>query len=181
MNLLGMEHAVFGQLEYDEDTSCWKCVLPIPACLSRANGEQVFYLAITAPDLEPPSDAAVELWADLQSRPAEFSGFLEQAIFAAYQRDLPHYQSTMGAEALALAVPDLTRAELVWQYVGLHDHLIRPVADGEAQLLIGLTAAWRREWGMDLVFRKDQLGVGEGHTVWEELLHFELPAQPTRV
>lgn len=175
MNLLSMEHAVFGLLEYNEDSRCWNCELPIPACLARAGGQRVFYLSIAVPDFEPPSDAAVRLWSELQSRPAEFASFLERAIFAAYQRDLPHYQSMIGAEELARAAPDLTRAEGVWQYVGLHDNLIRPVADGEYQLVVALTATWRREWGMDLVFRGDQLGVGEGGAAWEALMHFELP------
>ncbi len=174
MNLLSMEHVVFGQLEYNEDSQCWNCELPIPACLSRAGGQRVFYLSILSPDLEPPSDAAVQLWLELRDFPAEFSSFLERTIFLAYQRDLPHYRSMMGAEELARAVPDLTRAEAVWQYVGLHDNLIRPVADGEYHLVVALTAAWRGEWGIDLVFRGDQLGVGEGSATWEELMHFEL-------
>ena len=176
MNPLSMEHTVFGQLEYNQDTYCWNCELPIPACLARAGGQRVFYLSIVAPDLEPPTDADVRIWTELRDRPAEFASFLERAMFAAYQRDLPHYQSMIGAEALARAVPDLTRAELVWQYVGLHDNLIKPVADGELQLVIALTAAWRSEWGMDLVFRTGQLGIGEGGATWDELMHFELLA-----
>jgi hypothetical protein len=163
-----MHHPVFGSLEYSEYSPHWTCVMPVPACLSRAGGPKVFYLAIYAPDLEPPSAEAVVLWLDLAGRPREFSDFLEQCIYAAVQRDLAHYRS-LGE------VPDLTRADQVWQYVGLHDSVIKPSEEGGLQLVVAMTAEWRRDFGIDLVFRAEQLGVGEGSAPWTETMHFDLP------
>jgi hypothetical protein len=163
-----MEHPVFGTLEYGEYSPHWTCQLPVPACLSRAGGEAVFYLSILAEQQQPPSAEAAALWRELNERPALFSQFLERAIFAAYQRDLPHYRRMGDA-------PDLTEPEQIWQHVGLHTNVIRQAETGDAQLVVGLTTTWRREYGMDLVFRAGQLGVGEGLTPWDELLHLDLP------
>lgn len=163
-----LQHAVFGSLEYGEYSPHWTCELPVPVCLSSAGGQEVFYLSIYAKDREAPEDEAVELWLELANRPLGFSEFLEQSIFAAFQRDLPHYRS-LGK------VPDLTRADQVWQYVGLHDNVIKPTADGGLQLVVALTATWRQEFGMDLVFRTGQLGIGEGFMPWNEMMYFDLP------
>jgi hypothetical protein len=163
-----MQHPVFGSLEYGEDSPHWKCEMPVPVCLSRAGGQEVFYLSIYAKDREAPHAEAVKLWLELANRAPSFSEFLEQAIFAAYQQDLPHYRS-LGE------VPDVTRADQVWQYVGLHEGVIKPRAEGGLQLVVALTAKWRREFGMDLVFRAGQLGVGEGFMPWNEMIHVELP------
>jgi hypothetical protein len=163
-----MQHPVFGSLEYGEYSPHWKCVMPVPVCLSRAGGQEVFYLSIYAQNHEAPHDEAVKLWLKLANRPVGFSEFLEQAIFAAFQRDLSHYRS-LGE------VPDVTRADQVWQYLGLHDNVIKPTSDGGFQLVVALTAKWRQEFGMDLVFRTNQLGIGEGFMPWNEMMHFELP------
>ena len=163
-----MQHPVFGSLEYGEYSPHWTCELSVPACLSRAGGQEVFYLSIYAKDREIPDDEAVKLWLGLANRPAHFAEFLEQAIFAAYQRDGLHHRS-LGE------IPDLTRADQVWRYVGLHDNLIKPTADGGLQLVVALSAKWRPEFGLDLVFRAGQLGVGEGFMPWNEMMHFDLP------
>ena len=167
-----MNHPVFGLLEHSELSPSWSCGLPIPPCLFRAGGERVFYLSIVAEDQEAPTDEAVALWLGLFNRPPEFSVFLENAMFAAYQRDLPHYQSMMRpGEAV-----NITQADQVWEHVGLYSNAIKPTSTGGLQLVVGLSAKWRREYGMDLVFRDGQLGVGEGLTPWEDLLHVDLPA-----
>ena len=171
-----LEHPVFGSLKLSEYTAHWTCVLPVPPCLSRAGGEGVFYLSIYAEHQEAPNDHAVNLWLELLNRPSGFVEFLERAIFAAYQRDLPHYKSMMGLDELEREVGNLTRADQVWDYVGLHDNVIKPTAEGGLQLVVALTAKWRREYGMDLVFRDGQLGVGEGFMPWNEMMHFDLPA-----
>jgi hypothetical protein len=170
-----IQHPVFGSLKYSEHTAHWTCELPVPACLSRAGGQDVFCLSIYAEHQEPPNDQAVNLWLELTNCPQEFSVFLERAIFAAYQRDLPHYKSMMGVDRFEQEMADLTRADQVWQHVGLHDNVIKPTADGGLQLVVALTAKWRQEYGMDLVFRQGQLGIGEGFMPWAEMMHFDLP------
>ena len=167
-----MNHPVFGLLEYSEYAPVWTCELPIPSCLSRAGGEPVFHLSIVAEHQEAPTDQAVALWLSLLHRPASFSVFLQDAMFAAYQRDRQHYQAMMHTDQIV----NLTRAGQVWEHVGLHDNIIKPIPTGGMQLVVGLSAKWRPEYGMDLVFRQHQLGVGEGLAPWEELLHLDLPA-----
>lgn len=93
-------------------------------------------------------------------------------MFAAYQRDRKRYQAMMHAGRIV----NLTHADQVWEQVGLHDNIIKPIRTGGMQLVVGLNAKWRLEYGMDLVFRQHQLGVSEGLAPWEELLHLDLPA-----
>ncbi len=166
-----MNHPVFGLLEYNELSSAWMCELPIPSCLSRAGGEPVFYLSIVAENREAPTDQAVALWLSLLHRSASFSVFLENAMFNAYQRDRKRHQAIHAGR-----IVNPTHADQVWEHVGLHSNVIKPTGTGGMQLVVGLSARWRPEYGMDLVFRQHQLGVGEGLAPWEELLHFDLPA-----
>jgi hypothetical protein len=112
----------------------------------------------------------------LRSRPADFSGFLAQAIFEYYQKNLEHFRNDLPQEEYATRAPKLTRADQVWDLLGLHTNVIKPVHPGLYMLVVGLEAKWRRQWGMDLVFQGNQLGIGEGFTAWDELMHFDLPA-----
>ncbi len=166
-----LQDPVFGQLERDEPDSYWSCELPVPPCLARAGGVEVFYLSLP----EPTPETKI-LWLALLSRPAAFSGFLAQAIFQYYQKNLEHFRNDLPEEELPTRAPELTRADQVWALLGLHTNVIKPTESGLYSLVVGLTAIWRREWGMDLVFQGNQLGIGEGFTPWDELMHFELPA-----
>ncbi len=165
-----LQDPVFGQLEHSEFSDYWSCELPIPPCLARAGGVDVFYLSI----LESTPETQT-LWLELQSRPAAFSGFLAQAIFAYYQKNLTDFRNDLPEEELETRAPELTNADQVWALLGLHTNVIKPNESAVYRLVVGLEAKWRRQWGMALVFQGDQLGIGEGFTPWDELLHFDLP------
>ena len=165
-----LQDPVFGQLERDEPSAFWSCELPIPPCLSRAGGVDVFYLSL--PESTPETQT---LWVELHNRPAVFSDFLAQAIFAYYQKNLTYFRNDLPEEEHETRAPDLTSADQVWALLGLHTNVIKVNESGLCRLVVGLEAKWRRQWGLDLVFQGNQLGVGEGFTPWDELLHFDLP------
>jgi hypothetical protein len=166
-----LQDPIFGQLECHEPNSYWSCELPIPPCLARAGGADVFYLSI--PESSPETQT---LWLALRSRPAAFSDFLAQAIFQYYQKNLTHFRNDLPKEEHAARAPDLTSADQVWALLGLHTNVIKPNESGLYMLVIGLEAKWLQQWGMDLVFQGNQLGIGEGFTAWDKLMHFDLPA-----
>jgi hypothetical protein len=166
-----LQDPVFGQLERYEPSSYWSCELPIPPCLARAGGVDVFYLSL--PESTPETQT---LWLTLRSRPAAFSDFLAQAIFEYYQKNIAYFRAQLPEEEHATRAPELTRADQVWALLGLHTNVIKPVHSGLYMLVVGLEAKWRCDWGMDLVFQGNQLGIGEGFTAWDELMHFDLPA-----
>jgi hypothetical protein len=166
-----LQDPVFGQLEFNDLTSSWSCELPVPPCLIRAGGVDVFYLSFPESSLETQT-----LWLALRGRPATFSNFLEQAIFEYYQKNLTHFRNDLPEDEHATRAPELTRADQVWALLGLHTNVIKPNESGVYILVIGLEAKWRRDWGMDLVFQGNRLGIGEGFTAWDKLMHFDLPA-----
>jgi hypothetical protein len=165
-----IQDPIFGQLERYEPNSYWSCELPVPPCLARAGGVDVFYLSIPEPSPETQT-----LWLALRSRPAAFSDFLAQAIFQYYQKNLTHFRNDLPKEEHATRAPALTQAGQVWALLGLHTNVIKPNESGLYRLVVGLEAKWRRQWGMDLVFQGNQLGIGEGFTPWDEMMHFDLP------
>jgi hypothetical protein len=162
---------IFGQLEYNDLISSWSCELPVPPCLARAGGADVFYLSIPEPSSETQT-----LWLALLNRPATFSDFLAQVIFEYYQKNIAYFRNDLPEEEHSTRAPELTSADQVWALLGLHTNVIKPVQAGLYMLVVGFEAKWQQQWGMDLIFQGNQLGIGEGFTTWDEMMHFDLPA-----